>query len=59
MVRAALHHFLRQENDFAPGELDTLLAGGTSDLDEGRALAGTVVFDEIRAASKARRGSSS
>jgi antitoxin ParD1/3/4 len=56
VVRAALDHFLRQEDDFTPGELHALLAGGTTDIEQGRVLPGKAVFDEIRAVSAARRG---
>jgi putative addiction module CopG family antidote len=55
VVRAALDHFLRQDDDFAPGELDALLAAGTADIEAGNVVDGKDVFDEIRQASAARR----
>jgi Arc/MetJ-type ribon-helix-helix transcriptional regulator len=55
LARAALDHFLRQEDDFAPGELEKLLSTGTADISHNRMFAGKAVFDEIRAASAARR----
>jgi Arc/MetJ-type ribon-helix-helix transcriptional regulator len=56
LVRAALDHFLRQEDDFAPGELEKLPASGKADIEHGRVIAGKAVFDEIRATIAARRG---
>lgn len=56
VVRAALDHFLRQaDDDFAPGELNALLAEGTADLERGNTYPGEAVFEEIRQLSEARR----
>ena len=56
LVRAAVDHFLRQADDFTPGELEKLLASGTADIQDGRVTPGKAVFDEIRTMSAARRG---
>ncbi|HUR53578.1 MAG TPA: ribbon-helix-helix domain-containing protein [Gemmataceae bacterium] len=55
VVRAALDHFLGQDDDFAPGELYALLAAGTADIEAGRVHAGAEVCQEIRRASAERR----
>lgn len=41
--------------DFAPGELDQLLAEGERDIREGRFADGETVFRELRELSEARR----
>ena len=56
VVRAALDHFLRQDDNFAPGELDALLAAGTANLEAGNVYSGDAVFEEIRRLSAHRRG---
>ena len=56
VVRAALDHFLRRaDDDFAPGEMDVLLAEGTADLESGNVYPGEAVFEEIRQLSETRR----
>ena len=57
VVRAALDHFLRRmdNDDFAPGEMNALLADGTADLESGNVYQGEAMFEEIRQLSDRRR----
>lgn len=50
MVRAAIARLLEDENeeDFAPGELDALVQIGLKELDRGKGLDGTKVFEGLR-----------
>jgi antitoxin ParD1/3/4 len=58
VIEAGLANLEQQEQlgDFAPGELDALLAEGQADIDQGRVYNGAEVFRELDAMSAARRG---
>lgn len=57
IVEAGLASLQQQERygDFAPGELDALLAVGEADIEAGRVYDGEEVFKELEQLSAARR----
>ena len=61
VIQAGLAALAQQEQfkDFAPGELDALLAEAEEDFEKGDVYDGEEVFREIRAMSAARRGEQS
>ena len=55
MVSAAIARLLKDDEGFAPGELNALVKIGTDELDRGEVFDGREVFDEIRRKSAAFR----
>ncbi len=55
MVSTAIARLLENEEDFAPGELESLVKIGTDELDRGDVFNGKEVFDEMRRKSAAFR----
>lgn len=55
IVREAIENLLRDNEGFAPGELDAMLKVGTDELDRGDVFDGSEVFEQMRRTSAAIR----